>query len=154
MEEGSESLLHLIPDTRIVDALRTKWSASSRSSEEKWMDLKTQVKKYDKGSTHRVCPLLSRTPSLLPPNRIILQYNYPHLDAEASKCRNHLLKAPFCVHPKMGRVCVPVDPKRIEEFEPGEGQLLRELDASGSADIPSGKHHSGACVCVSSDCGC
>jgi len=53
-EEGYESLLHLIPDTRVVDALRTKWSASSRSSEEKWMDLKTQVKKYDKGSVHRV----------------------------------------------------------------------------------------------------
>ena len=84
---------------------------------------------------------------------IILQYTYPRLDAEVSKRRNHLLKAPFCVHPKTGRVCVPVDPERIEEFEPETvptvGQLMRELDASGSVDTPSGEHHSGACACVS-----
>jgi DNA primase small subunit len=75
---------------------------------------------------------------------IILQYTYPRLDAEVSKRRNHLLKAPFCVHPKTGRVCVPVDPSRIDEFEPQKvptvGQLLKELDAAVSSE---GEHHSG-----------
>ena len=76
---------------------------------------------------------------------IIIQYTYPRLDAEVSKHRNHLLKAPFCVHPKTGRVCVPVDPSEIDEFEPENvptvGQLLRELDeAKESSD---GEHHSG-----------
>lgn len=80
---------------------------------------------------------------------IILQYTYPRLDAEVSKHRNHLLKAPFCVHPKTGRVCVPVDPDRIEEFDPERvptvGQLLRELDAvkAGSPSPTEGEHHSG-----------
>jgi hypothetical protein len=63
---------------------------------------------------------------------IILQYTWPRIDAEVSKHRNHLLKAPFCVHPKTGRVCVPVDPTRIEEFDPAKvptvGQLLKEID--------------------------
>jgi DNA primase small subunit len=63
---------------------------------------------------------------------IILQYTYPRLDAEVSKHRNHLLKAPFCVHPKTGRVCVPVDPAKIEKFDPEAvptvRQLLTELD--------------------------
>jgi len=63
---------------------------------------------------------------------IILQYTWPRIDAEVSKHRNHLLKAPFCVHPKTGRVCVPVDPTRIEEFDPATvptvGQLLKEID--------------------------
>lgn len=63
---------------------------------------------------------------------IILQYTWPRIDAEVSKHRNHLLKAPFCVHPKTGRVCVPVDPTRIDEFDPGTvptaGQLLKEID--------------------------
>jgi DNA primase small subunit len=67
---------------------------------------------------------------------IILQYTYPRLDAEVSKHRNHLLKAPFCVHPKTGRICVPVDPERVDEFDPARvptvGQLLRELDAAAS----------------------
>jgi len=65
---------------------------------------------------------------------IILQYTWPRIDAEVSKHRNHLLKAPFCVHPKTGRVCVPVDPTRIEEFDPAKvptvGQLLKEIDES------------------------
>ena len=63
---------------------------------------------------------------------IVLQYTWPRIDAEVSKHRNHLLKAPFCVHPKTGRVCVPVDPMKIEEFDPAGvptvGQLLKEID--------------------------
>src|SRR6267154_2591036 len=66
---------------------------------------------------------------------IILQYTYPRLDAEVSKHRNHLLKAPFCVHPKTGRVCVPVDPNRVDDFDPNAVptvmQLLQELDKAG-----------------------
>lgn len=78
---------------------------------------------------------------------IILQYTYPRIDAEVSKHRNHLLKAPFCVHPKTGRICVPVDPERIDEFDPElvptVGLLLRELDATTAES--SGEEHSGPC---------
>jgi DNA primase small subunit len=76
---------------------------------------------------------------------IILQYTYPRIDAEVSKHRNHLLKAPFCVHPKTGRICVPVDPEKIDEFDPHTvptvGQLLQELDAGTSES--TGEEHSG-----------
>jgi DNA primase small subunit len=74
---------------------------------------------------------------------IILLYTYPRLDENVSKKRNHLLKAPFCVHPKTGRICVPVDPERIEEFDPEAvptiDQLLSELDTVAKA----AEHHSG-----------
>lgn len=62
---------------------------------------------------------------------IILQYTYPRIDAEVSKKRNHLLKSPFVIHPGTGRVCVPIDPAEIDEFDPElvptVGQVLREL---------------------------
>lgn len=29
-----------------------------------------------------------------------------------------LIQAPFCVHPKTGKVCVPIDPDAAWEFDP------------------------------------
>jgi len=88
---------------------------------------------------------------------IVLQYTYPRIDAEVSKHRNHLLKAPFCVHPKTGRICVPIDPERIDEFDPElvptVGQLLRELDATTSESTGTGEEHSGPFFSSSSPAG-
>lgn len=39
---------------------------------------------------------------------------------------------PAAVHPKTGRVCVPIDPARVREFDPFDvptlGQLARQID--------------------------
>ena len=47
---------------------------------------------------------------------LIFTYLYPRLDANVSKGINHLLKSPFCVHPKTGKICVPFNPSNVSSF--------------------------------------
>ncbi|KAF0035792.1 hypothetical protein F2P81_011104 [Scophthalmus maximus] len=49
---------------------------------------------------------------------IMLQYCYPRLDVNVSKGVNHLLKSPFSVHPKTGRISVPMDLEELDTFDP------------------------------------
>eukprot|EP00405_Crypthecodinium_cohnii_P016853 CAMPEP_0206458020 /NCGR_PEP_ID=MMETSP0324_2-20121206/23312_1 /ASSEMBLY_ACC=CAM_ASM_000836 /TAXON_ID=2866 /ORGANISM="Crypthecodinium cohnii, Strain Seligo" /LENGTH=455 /DNA_ID=CAMNT_0053929261 /DNA_START=75 /DNA_END=1442 /DNA_ORIENTATION=+ len=64
---------------------------------------------------------------------VVLQYTAPRLDVEVSKQMNHLLKSPFAVHPKTGQVCVPLDPDKIDSFDPSKvptlGRLVDELNS-------------------------
>ncbi|VEN44304.1 unnamed protein product [Callosobruchus maculatus] len=58
---------------------------------------------------------------------IKLYYAYPRLDINVTKGLNHLLKAPFCVHPKTGKVCVPFSPKLVDNFDPCNVPTLNML---------------------------
>ncbi|KAM3617666.1 uncharacterized protein V6R79_009411 [Siganus canaliculatus] len=63
---------------------------------------------------------------------IMLQYCYPRLDVNVSKGVNHLLKSPFSVHPKTGRISVPIDINELDAFDPFAvptiSQICEELD--------------------------
>jgi DNA primase small subunit len=161
-EEGSEKLLQWIRD-EAADTLRDRWANDpNRTSVDKWEDLKTSITSITrKDPSRRVSRCIGvklgiskdlfrkkkKTALIHAMEDIVLQYTYPRLDAEVSKHRNHLLKAPFCVHPKTGRVCVPIDPAKIDDFDPEAvptvGQLLREMDAIGKDDDSMGEHYSG-----------
>ena len=128
--EQAEKLLNLIPDKSLADALKKKWDVSAdRTSTQKWADIDALA---EAGSL-----------STLNPRQLVdvkqdirLEYTYPRLDAEVSKKLNHLLKSPFVVHPGTGRVCVPIDIRSVEDFDPFEvptvAQLLDEIDQWGT----------------------
>ncbi|KAL2865860.1 DNA primase subunit PRI1 [Aspergillus lucknowensis] len=133
--EQAQRLLSLLPDKDLNEALRRKWdSAPGRSSTSKWDDINA-LAKTRKSSTLNTSTLRDAKQD------IILEYTYPRLDSEVSKKMIHLLKSPFVIHPGTGRVCVPIDVRNVEQFDPlsvpNVSQLLSEID-TWDAEHPSG----------------
>ncbi|KAL3498981.1 hypothetical protein ACH5RR_041713 [Cinchona calisaya] len=129
-EERYEKILGMIPDESVTSELRGKWGDNRRSKEDinivRWQQLKHILQSgKQKLQGLRRCV-----------EEIVFSFTYPRLDMEVSRHMNHLLKAPFCVHPKTGRVCVPIDPSHCEEFDPTAvptlSKLLEELNMEGS----------------------
>ncbi|KAL8656604.1 MAG: hypothetical protein Q9210_000142 [Variospora velana] len=130
--EKAERLLQLLPDKALNDALRKKWDAvPGRPSVSKWADIDALAKAG-------VSKNLDRKALLEAKQDIVLEYTYPRLDVEVSKKQIHLLKSPFVVHPGTGRVCVPIDTRRADRFDPlgvpTVTELLAEIDSWDTED--------------------
>jgi DNA primase small subunit len=70
-------------------------------------------------------------------NELALEFAWPRLDVNVTKQMNHLLKAPFCIHPKTGNVCVTIDPEDPYAFDPTKVPTLRQLVAALDEGKPS-----------------
>ena len=117
----AERLLQLLPDKVLNDSLRKKWDAAPcRPSVCKWADIDALAKT---GASKN----LDSKALLEAKQDVVLEYTYPRLDVEVSKKQIHLLKSPFVIHPGTGRVCVPIDTKRLADFDPLKVPTVTEL---------------------------
>ena len=125
----------------VANKLEEKWSKARDNStpEEKWEELTKSLRVLigkEKGDTKtKVAKNMSATDRIRIehwPIETVFKYVYPRLDINVSKMQNHLLKSPFCVHPKTGRVCVPIEVENFAKFDPFTvptlAQLMKELD--------------------------
>ena len=120
--ERQAKMLDMLGDELLKAQFLETWARKDESGAKRWESLESYIKRKQ--------PKLA---SVLV--EVVFTYTYPRLDVNVSKGMNHLLKSPWCVHPKTGRVCVPVDPETSASFDPSSVPTLRdcadELDAAG-----------------------
>ncbi|KAK8830568.1 hypothetical protein WA577_004298, partial [Blastocystis sp. JDR] len=127
-EFGNVDLVEVFQKQRCLPLVECLPSNFSRMNKEKL----TSVLKSDKSAMEKweaIQKLLEKDTI----DKVILTFTFPRLDKNVSLLRHHLLKSPFIVHPKSCRFCCPIDPDRIEEFDPFSVPCLDEVFESEEA---------------------
>ncbi|VDN02188.1 unnamed protein product [Thelazia callipaeda] len=122
-KEVEEEIRQIINEIKTIDCHEKRWNA-----------LRIKFDNYKRAELKRngieLCEVAS-SQSSFHFRGYLLQRTYPRLDIHVSTGINHLLKSPFCVHPKTGLVAVPISPNQISQIDieklPRIDKLLHEV---------------------------
>lgn len=107
-----------------------KWNKGGDTSKKKWEILCTlideKISEYSELKKKKA-PLGALKRYKYLKEEIYLTFLYPRLDAKVSTDIGHLLKSPFCIHPKTGKVCVPFKTENLNTFDPFSTPTINEL---------------------------
>jgi len=117
LTKSMEQFLVYFPEESSREKLRRQWS-NSKTPEDRWRQFENEVKKVNNQKGKLSKPITEE---------LILSHLYPRLDVHVTQAQNHLLKSPWVIHPKTGRVCVPFDPHRCEDFNPETVPTVQDL---------------------------
>lgn len=136
--DALKTLLPNLSDKNLTDALTKYWVSDepNRSSLDKWNDIDEFASNLKFNSPQRRKDFMYRLKDCK--EDIVLLILYPKLDIEVTRQLIHLLKAPFCIHPATGNVCVPIEPSTFTpDKAPKVSTILEEFNNNNSNDRSS-----------------
>ncbi|KAH9501016.1 DNA primase small subunit [Dermatophagoides farinae] len=116
----------------ILQTLLNPNETKCKTSLHRWKMICSLASKFysSKGANHLLSNNRIRHRYFL--EEIKFQFCYPRLDINVTRGLNHLLKVPFSIHPKTGRICVPIDFEKLDQFDPFAvptlSTLIEEMD--------------------------
>ncbi|XP_046965416.1 DNA primase small subunit [Vanessa cardui] len=123
-----KSFLKMIPDEALRKQVQENLERMPTSSIERWKSFVNNYNQFCKENVHG----MRKMKYLI--EEIKIQYCYPRLDVNVTKGFNHLLKSPFSIHPKTGKVSVVFKPDNAKDIKLDEIPTIYTLLDDSSSD--------------------